>query len=280
MFLIDIHMMNNQTIQPNMDSKELTIKFIPHLGSSNPSFLFDVIDCSLMTGQSIKLGRYSDRKIISNRLSFKSKVVSRYHAEIWLENEKVYIRDSHSSSGTFVNHSRLGESSQELVDGDLVQLGVDYKGGLESMYRAVKMRLEINRHREDSQFAVNSFLKITNRIQDCCICLYCIAPLQALFIAPCSHIYHYRCLKPLLDQNYPGFACPICRTYSNLEDSVAVEEEEVLQMFGNGHSRERTMMDEDSPESSVSFSGQRLEEEVLSTTLVDPIPTFMQSERI
>ncbi|KAG1451052.1 hypothetical protein G6F56_008183 [Rhizopus delemar] len=148
-----------------MDSKELSIKLIPHLGSSSPSFLFDVIDRSLIAGQSIKLGRYSDRKIISNQLSFKSKVVSRHHAEIWLENEKVYIKDSHSSSGTFVNHSRLGESSQELIDGDLVQLGVDYKGGLESMYRAVKMRLEINRHREDSQITLDLLVLFVELIQ-------------------------------------------------------------------------------------------------------------------
>ena len=69
-------------------------------------------------------------------------------------------------------------------------------------------------------------------IQECCICLYAIAPFQALFIAPCSHIFHFKCLRPILFQNYPGFSCPICRTYSDLEASVAVEVSEVLETLG------------------------------------------------
>jgi hypothetical protein len=166
------------------------------------------------------------------------------------------------------------------------------------MYRAVRMRLEVNRRewREPSSntYSLAAFQQLKNQIntttttsntsaeeiQECCICLYCIAPFQALFIAPCSHIYHYRCLRPLLTQNYPGFSCPLCRTYSNLEASVAVEENEVLQMLGLGnvptnttttqtseeeeeeeeaddnsplvihrsHNREKTVLDEDSQE--------------------------------
>jgi hypothetical protein len=184
------------------------------------------------------------------------------------------------------------------MDGDLIQLGVDYKGGLEPMYRAVRMRLEVNR-REWQESCSNTYslaafqqlknqinttstaIKTKEEIQECCICLYCIAPFQALFIAPCSHIYHYRCLRPLLTQNYPGFSCPLCRTYSNLEASVAVEENEVLQMLGlseansnnnapspsseeeeeeeeddnsplvtshSNHNREKTVLDEDNQE--------------------------------
>lgn len=63
-------------------------------------------------------------------------------------------------------------------------------------------------------------------IEDCCICLYAIAPFQALFVAPCSHTFHYKCCRPLL-QNHPGFLCPLCRTYADLEASVAVEASEV-----------------------------------------------------
>lgn len=207
--------------------------------------------------------------------------------------KKIYIKDSGSSSGTFVNHIRLAAANTEstsphqVVDGDLIQLGVDYKGGLEPMYRAVRMRLEVNRRewQESSSNTYNlaAFQQLKNQInttnttstsveeiQECCICLYCIAPFQALFIAPCSHIYHYRCLRPLLTQNYPGFSCPLCRTYSNLEASVAVEENEVLQMLGlsnlpttttttttseeeeddleeitHHHDREKTILDED-----------------------------------
>ncbi|KAI7871376.1 uncharacterized protein EV154DRAFT_431616 [Mucor mucedo] len=241
--------------------QKVHIKLVPNVGMTNRCFVFDVVDRELEMGSGLKLGRYSDRTIVSDRLSFKSKVVSRYHAEIWLSEEdgKIYIKDSGSSSGTFVNHIRLTAANTEsarphpVVDGDLIQLGVDYKGGLEPMYRAVRMRLEVNR-REWQESCSNTYSlaafqqlkhQINNtstgntnnnnsreEIQECCICLYCIAPFQALFIAPCSHIYHYRCLRPLLTQNYPGFSCPLCRTYSNLEASVAVEENEVLQMLG------------------------------------------------
>lgn len=136
----------------------------------------------------------------------------------------------------------------------MIQLGVDYKGGLEPMYRAVRMRLEVDRREWQEScsntYSLAAFQQLKNQInntttassntsaeeiQECCICLYCIAPFQALFIAPCSHIYHYRCLRPLLAQNYPGFSCPLCRTYSNLEASVAVEENEVMQMLGLGN---------------------------------------------
>ena len=46
---------------------------------------------------------------------------------------------------------------------------------------------------------------------------------QALFIAPCSHAFHYKCIRPLLDTHHPSFNCPLCRTYANLEEDVEVE---------------------------------------------------------
>lgn len=68
-------------------------------------------------------------------------------------------------------------------------------------------------------------------VEECCICLYALAPFQALFVAPCSHSYHFKCIRPLFD-SYPGFQCPICRTYSDLDASVSIEAEEVIERFG------------------------------------------------
>lgn len=68
-------------------------------------------------------------------------------------------------------------------------------------------------------------------VEECCICLYALAPFQALFVAPCSHSYHFKCIRPLFD-SYPGFQCPICRTYSDLDASVSIETEEVIERFG------------------------------------------------
>ncbi|CAO3676994.1 unnamed protein product [Rhizopus microsporus] len=126
------------------------IRLVPNVGLSSRSFVFDVIDKELEPGVIYRIGRFSDRNTIDQRLSFKSKVVSRNHAEIWSENGKIFIRDIGSSSGTFVNRLRLSPPShesqpQEIKDGDTIQLGVDYQGGVESIYRAVRIRIEINR---------------------------------------------------------------------------------------------------------------------------------------
>lgn len=99
-------------------------------------------------------------RIDSTRIAFKSKVVSRGHAEIWCEaGGRFCIRDTKSSSGTFLNHIRLAGANVEskpfpIKDGDILQLGVDYQGGTEEIYRCVKIRVELNRgwQREANQF--------------------------------------------------------------------------------------------------------------------------------
>ncbi|GAC99221.1 hypothetical protein PHSY_006821 [Pseudozyma hubeiensis SY62] len=203
-------------------------------------------------------------RIDSSRIAFKSKVVSRGHAEIWCEpGGKFFIRDTKSSSGTFLNHIRLSGPNLEskpfaIKDGDVVQLGVDYQGGTEEIYRCVKMRVELNRgwQREANQFNVNAFRQLralqgtplspptedkgkvastalpTNRqsvsVTDCCICLFSVTVCQALFIAPCSHVFHYKCIRPLLNLHHPGFSCPLCRTFADLDADV--EEDEAWQV--------------------------------------------------
>ncbi|TXT08855.1 hypothetical protein VHUM_02983 [Vanrija humicola] len=196
--------------------------------------------------------------ILAPKAAFKSKVVSRAHAEIWCEpGGKFYIRDTASSSGTFLNHIRLSSPNvqsrpQLLKDGDVVQLGVDYQGGAEEMYRCVKMRVEIGREwqRGANEFNTNALKQLKAlgggeekgdkaevkaaasgssgkkkaSVTDCCICLFSVTVCQSLFIAPCSHVFHYKCIRPLLNQHYPGFSCPLCRTFANLEEDVETED--------------------------------------------------------
>ncbi|KAI9323345.1 hypothetical protein BX666DRAFT_47398 [Dichotomocladium elegans] len=263
---------------PSADKKH--IRLVPNVGIGNRCFVFDVIERDLRPGEVFKIGRYSDRNAAADRLSFKSKVVSRSHAELWAQDGKVYLRDIGSSSGTFVNRARLSPAGQwsapqEIRDGDIVQFGVDYQGGLEPAYRAVRTRIEIDRampkpsqsfgrqafqqlrqhylatthpalintamdnnstststsaeQSPNSQTSAIRNLLTASDIQECCICLYAIAPLQALFITPCSHTFHFKCLRPILFENYPGFSCPICRAYADLEASVAVEVSDVLE---------------------------------------------------
>ena len=46
---------------------------------------------------------------------------------------------------------------------------------------------------------------------------------QSLFIAPCSHVFHYKCIRPLLESHHPAFSCPLCRTFADLEQDVEVD---------------------------------------------------------
>ncbi|RKO98947.1 hypothetical protein CXG81DRAFT_544, partial [Caulochytrium protostelioides] len=180
---------------------------------------------------------------------FQSKVVSRIHGELWLRDGQVYLKDTGSSSGTFLNHLRLSPTGKKsrpypLRDGDVIQLGIDYQGRTEDIYKAVIMKIAISgpmadfqtRRRENPvkfRLALQSLLAASNpdpgidqpsaaASVDCCICLSGIGPFQALFLAPCSHCYHYKCIRNILEEGYM-FLCPLCRQVANLDASVSME---------------------------------------------------------
>ena len=139
-----------------------TIRFLPVVEhhSSRPSLLFKTTSRTLPHEQCvIRVGRYSERDANQDPppnvpsaapVGFKSKVVSRKHCEFWCSGGQWYIKDVKSSSGTFLNHIRLSQPSAEskpfpVNDGDLVQLGIDFRGGEEMIFRCVKIRIECNR---------------------------------------------------------------------------------------------------------------------------------------
>lgn len=63
--------------------------------------------------------------------------------------------------------------------------------------------------------------------------LFPVAINQALFIAPCSHTFHYKCIRPLLDAHHPAFNCPLCRTFADLEEDVEVDIDPELDLIGD-----------------------------------------------
>ena len=92
--------------------------------------------------------------------------------------------------------------------------------------------------------AVKKTASSKTSLPDCCICeyrssseiphnqlmdqyagLFAVTIQQALFIAPCSHAFHYKCIRPLLETHHPAFSCPLCRTFANLEEDVEVDVE-------------------------------------------------------
>ncbi|TKX20975.1 E3 ubiquitin-protein ligase DMA2 [Elsinoe australis] len=232
-----------------------TIRLIPHreARSSRPSLTFPIISRNLPTQNAvIRVGRYSERDNQAaaaeenpnnvQPVGFKSKVVSRRHCEFWCSNNQWYIRDVKSSSGTFLNHVRLSAAGTEsrpypVNDGDIVQLGIDFKGGEEVIFRCVKMRVECNRSWQKglNQFNTQTHKRLRNlasastqkdsdtasvNSSECAICLNPVAPCQALFVAPCSHVWHYKCIRTLIYPDWPSFQCPNCRAYADLEADV------------------------------------------------------------
>lgn len=224
---------------------------IDHSSSTSGLYFAPVIR-KIKPEKSISIGRYTDKNRAaahapqgsSSPIVFKSKVVSRTHALFQCNEEgQWFIKDCKSSSGTFLNHIRLSPASQELaltplVDGDIVQLGMDYRGGTEEVYRCVKMRCEFNKswQRKVNLFnlEIHSKLKnlaldngtlipepiITNNFSECAICLLTLDPCQALFISPCSHAWHYKCIRPIIIKSYPQFYCPNCRSMCDLESDI------------------------------------------------------------
>lgn len=139
-----------------------SIRFIPHQDprAGRPSLQFPTITRTLPDESAvIRVGRYSERdnapEIPANMpsaaaIGFKSKVVSRKHCELWCKDGSWYIKDAKSSSGTFLNHIRLSQPNVEskpfrIKDGDIIQLGIDFRGGEEMIFRCVKIRVECNR---------------------------------------------------------------------------------------------------------------------------------------
>ena len=139
-----------------------SIRFIPHQDprAGRPSLIFPTINRTLPDESAIlRVGRYSERDNIPEvqtnapsaaAIGFKSKVVSRKHCELWCKDGSWYIKDVKSSSGTFLNHIRLSQPNVEskpfrIKDGDIIQLGIDFRGGEEMIFRCVKIRVECNR---------------------------------------------------------------------------------------------------------------------------------------
>lgn len=200
-----------------------------------------------------------------NYIAFKSKVVSRIHAEFWVGYDGIlYIKDTGSSSGTFVNRLRLSPANEEshlyqINSGDVIQFGVDYQNRTEEIYKCVMVKVffgltptkskpinsvlmkqaialmiaAMNPNIDHELYLATARDSITSLSKlektksfkdlgadtDCAICLCELLPQQSLFVAPCSHCFHFKCIIPLFTPGHM-FLCPLCRQISNLDANV------------------------------------------------------------
>ncbi|KAJ5690080.1 E3 ubiquitin-protein ligase DMA2 [Penicillium macrosclerotiorum] len=241
-----------QSSSPPKPKQKATIRFFPYqetFQSSRPSLPFVPITRTLPSESCvIRVGRYSERDGIpipnpvepsDAPVGFKSKVVSRKHCEFMYTNGQWHIKDVGSSSGTFLNHMRLSQPNMvsrlySIKDGDIVQLGIDFRGGEEMIFRCVRIRIECNRswQQQPNEFNKNTESLIKNLgkgdtadysgCRECSICLGSVLrPYQCLFMAACAHVWHYKCISRLLHSpDYPMFQCPNCRAFTDLSAEV------------------------------------------------------------
>ncbi|KDR67264.1 hypothetical protein GALMADRAFT_105927 [Galerina marginata CBS 339.88] len=101
-------------------------------------YLFPVNDTwapKCVAEQHTRIGRQTSTRTVPTEQNgiFSSKVLSRRHAEVWQENGKIYLKDTESANGTFINGHRLsGESLEsepfELKNEDVIDFGIDVVG--------------------------------------------------------------------------------------------------------------------------------------------------------
>ncbi|KAJ7255560.1 hypothetical protein C8J57DRAFT_1236011 [Mycena rebaudengoi] len=93
------------------------------------------------------LGLSAVNALSTNKIAFKSKVVSRAYAEVWVEGA------SGEQFETFLNHVRLSPANTESRphQTDILQ------GGAEVIYKSVKIRIELGR---EWQAGVNAFKRV------------------------------------------------------------------------------------------------------------------------
>lgn len=222
--------------------------FMDHAASA-PYMFFGPIIRRLKPGMSIPIGRYTEKcksaatapQGSSAPIVFKSKVVSRKHALLTVDGYgHWYIKDVSSSSGTFLNHVRMSlanvpSANYKLGNSDILQFGMDYRGGCEEIYRCVKVKVELNYswRRRGAKFTKEAherlkMLTLTGKneeLSSCAICLGQIKPCQAVFVSSCSHSWHYKCIRPLIVKNYPQFMCPNCKAICDIEADLDDEDE-------------------------------------------------------
>ncbi|KAJ3021832.1 UNVERIFIED_CONTAM: hypothetical protein HDU68_009433 [Siphonaria sp. JEL0065] len=242
--------------------RELHFQLIPFVQQGQPpNPTVECLEQKIKEGDIVRIGRKVVKNGVEQMLDgqkdsalniwYQSKVVSRNHAEIWIADGQLFVKDVGSSSGTFLNKMRLSPSGKEsrpytLRENDLLVFGVDYKGKSdEDLYKCVSVRIgfydntwikQLRKKANPAKFkkALKQLLSASNPHsahtdddddtppEDCCICIGEIAPLQAIFIAPCSHCFHYKCVNSLLMQSQM-FQCPMCRQVANLAASVSTE---------------------------------------------------------
>lgn len=136
--------------------KAIQFQLIPVSDNPDKPAIGEVIERKIVEGVILSIGRQvikdgqpvikGNKASSEDNIWFNSKVVSRTHAELWMKDHQLYIRDIGSSSGTFLNKMRLSPSGKEsrpyaIKQGDELQFGIDFRGKTEDIYKRVLVKI-------------------------------------------------------------------------------------------------------------------------------------------
>lgn len=87
-------------------------------------------------------------------------------------------------------------------------------------------------------------------------------PCQALFVAPCSHVWHYKCIRPILNDHktFPSFLCPNCRAVADLEADV--DDPGAMDNWEDEEASSASAVDEKETRASSEPSGESAQQEL------------------
>lgn len=115
------------TAQPTLPEPSFPALYLSPL--DEPLFETRCISLGSAAGQRAVVGRHcsdnADRLQNERNGYFDFKVLSRFHAEVWAQDGQVYVKDTKSMNGTFVNGVRLSPECKDsepfvLKTGDTV----------------------------------------------------------------------------------------------------------------------------------------------------------------
>lgn len=121
----DLIKQQQQQQQPKIIHSREHFSYILRLSSLNETFDRKTLTVPVHP-EVLKLGRpnSSQKAPSSDNGYFDSKVISRDQAELYVKDEQVYIRDTNSSNGTFVNTKKIVKE-EPIKENDVIDLGID-----------------------------------------------------------------------------------------------------------------------------------------------------------
>lgn len=153
------HTANSTTSQAQLPKLSKMIYVLKLVSPEQPNEFLKVLNIP-HAPQTLKIGRQNTPKT-SNKITdgfFDSRVLSRNHAELFVKNNELHIRDLKSSNGTFINDTKLDPyDDYKLNINDKIDLGTT----LESQMAHRKITCIV---REFQQISLKSFQDLVDEI--------------------------------------------------------------------------------------------------------------------